>query len=58
MGYTADTNDMLLEYNNFNQLTTVTKGNDIITYDYYANGMRKSKTGMCQGDGSVDTQAD
>ena len=44
MGYTADTNDMLLEYNNFNQLTTVTKGNEIISYDYYPNGMRKSKT--------------
>ncbi len=35
---------MLLEYNNFNQLTTVTKGDSIVTYDYYANGMRKSKT--------------
>ena len=44
MGYTADTDDMLLEYNNFNQLTAVTKGNDVVTYDYYANGMRKSKT--------------
>ena len=44
MGYTAETNDMLLEYNNFNQLTTVTKGNEITSYDYYASGMRKSKT--------------
>ena len=44
MGYTAETNDMLLEYNNFNQLTTVTKGDEIVTYDYYANGLRKSKT--------------
>ena len=44
MGYTADTNDMLLEYNNFNQLTTVIKGNEIISYDYYVNGMRQSKT--------------
>ena len=44
MGYTAETDDMLLEYNNFNQLTTVTTGDKIVSYDYYANGMRKSKT--------------
>ncbi len=43
MGYTAETNDMLLEYNNFNQLTTVTKGDSIFSYDYYANGLRKTK---------------
>ena len=43
MGYTAETDDMLLEYNNFNQLTATT-GDEMVSYDYYANGMRKSKT--------------
>ena len=36
--------DMLLEYNKFNQLTKVEKGADVISYTYNAGGLRASKT--------------
>ena len=44
MGLDSDTESILYNYNGFNQLTSVVKGSESISYDYNPNGLRNSKT--------------